>query len=91
MNENNKKFLNKLYDDMVINNIISNNVVSDRDSKIKIVNDYINRISNIENKVLNYKESLRVLKLLYYNKYIRGNNSDRFDISLWRRGVTTST
>ena len=70
MNENNKKFLNKLYDDMVINNIISNNVVSDRDSKIKIVNDYISRISRIENKVLNYKESLRILKEFYYDKYV---------------------
>ena len=71
MHENNKKFFNKLYDDMIINNVIKEvNRPLDRDTKIKFVYDFLDRISRIENDVGDYRNSLRILKEFYYKKYV---------------------
>lgn len=71
MHENNKKFFNKLYDDMIINNVIKEvNRPLDRDTKIKFVDDFLDRISRIENDVGDYRNSLRILKEFYYKKYV---------------------
>ena len=72
MTENEKKFYNKLYDEIVKDIVTIVNEPKDRDEKIRIVKNYLSKVQNTEARVLSSDRDndIELLKSYYYDKYL---------------------